>query len=205
MNAEIEHAAAIESHVRRIVGPTILMGDGSYFDFADPASTTMSIDDYAWGIAGTNRFRCQTRARLWGGRRCFYNVGQHVVLLARQMIADGHDRADCYDGLMHESGEVVIGDPPGPMKPMVPDLKGLEKECDRGVGQRFGVLMRDPGLIKRYDIRMLATEKRDLMPQGSDDSWQWADGYEPFAFEIEPWSGEVAVEQFLTLWQELRP
>jgi hypothetical protein len=187
-----------EAHTRRIVGPTILMGDGSYFDFESPHTTEMTLADYAWALAGTNRFRCQTRrADKIGWPRCFYNVAQHCVLIYRQMRDDDCDPADCFAGLMHESDEVPWGDPPGPAKPLVPGFKPIAKTWGEGIDRHFNVVTRDPALIKKYDLRMLATEKRDLMPHGRGDAWQWIAGYEPFGFQIRPWSGEEAAENFI--------
>ncbi len=194
-----------ERHVRRIIGPTILMGDGSYFDFEDPWSSKMTIEDYAWALAGTNRFRSQTRSRLHHGARCFYNVAQHCVLLSAMMSEHGCSREDCFAGLMHESGEVPWGDCPGPAKPLVPDLKAREKRDDAAISGLFGVVVRDPALIKRYDLRMLATEKRDLMPHGSSDQWQITAGYEPFDIEISPWTGLASAAAFLARFRALRP
>lgn len=194
---------AAEQHIRRIVGPAILMGDGSYFDFEDPWSSTMTIEDYAWALAGTNRFRGQTRYRAGGGHRCFYNVAQHCVLLAYYMKEDGCDPVDVFAGLMHEAGEVPWGDPPGPAKGLVPDLKAREKRDDEAIRGLFGVQMRDPDLIKRYDLRMLATEKRDLMPQGHGERWEHVKGYEPFPRVIHPWRGEDAADSFLRAYAEL--
>jgi hypothetical protein len=197
------NVAAAESHVRRIVGPTILMGDGSYFDFEDPASSQMTIDDYAWALAGTNRFRGQTRERGYFHRRCLYNVAQHCIVLAQHMLDDGHDRADALAGLMHEAGEVPWGDTPGPAKPLVPDLKAREKRDDAIIRGLFGAQMRDPDLIKQYDLRMLATEKRDLMPHGAGEGWEWIRGFEPFPETIRPWRPEWAAAEFVRMYRHL--
>jgi hypothetical protein len=197
-NAEVQNL-----HTRRIVGPTILMGDGSYFDFESPESSTMSIEDYAWGLASAIRFRGQTRSRLRGGARCLYSVAEHCVRMAIQMDEDGHSPAHAYAALMHEGGEVPWGDTVGPAKSMVPGLRDQEKRCERASFVQWGVVMSDPDLIKRYDLRMLATEKRDLMPQGSGDQWAWVKGFEPFEFEIDPWSLEAAADRFLAAHRKL--
>jgi hypothetical protein len=195
--------------VRRIIGPTILMGDGSYYDYEDPDSSQMTIEDYAWGLAGKTRFSSQTRARLLGGRRCLYSVAQHCVLMARHLIADGHGFKHAYAGLMHEGGEVVWGDLPGPAKILVPEFKAREKRAERASFARWGVEMTDPALIKRYDLRMLATEKRDLMPQGAADEWANAEDAvgqvinEPFILPITPWPLEESASIFITEWEQL--
>ena len=206
MNTEAlspEIKAAADAHVRRIVGPTILMGDGSYFDYDAPELTTMTIRDYAWGLC-TPRFRCQTRLRSnW--QRCLYYVVQHVVLMTEYMAADGHSREDCFAGLMHESDEVVFGDPPGPIGRRHLNLRNDRKLWAAGIDAHFGVTCPHPDLIKRYDLRMLATEKRDLMPQGSNDVWPVEQDFSPFDAEIIPWSPEIGVARFLNLYRKFMP
>lgn len=199
------HAAAHQ--VKHIVGPTILMGDGSYFDFEAPEATTMSIEDYAWALAGTNRFRNQTRYRTENGigPRCLYNVCQHTVLLADQLLADGYDDEVAYEGLMHESDEVPWGDFPGPAKALMPvEFRARIKRDGDAIDDLFGVTHLHKDLIKRYDLRMLATEKRDLMPHSHTQTWEWLRGYEPFEFRIACWSGEMAASAFLMLYRKLR-
>lgn len=198
-----ETAAAAEAHIRRIVGPTILLGDGSYFDYDDPAATTMTIDDYAWGLC-TPRFRGQTRTRV-GNQRCLYFVVQHCCLIAEQLRAWGHGRENAFAGLMHESDEVVWGDPPGPIKGRFPKLKADLKRWGTAIDQHFGVTCPHPDLIKKFDLMMLSTEKRDLMPQGAQDIWPVEGRYAAFDEEIIPWPAEVAVARFLDLFHELKP
>ena len=76
-------------------------------------------------------------------------------------------------------------------------------EC---IGDRFNVPTGWGDVVKLYDIRMLATEKRDLMPQGANDHWPILEGIEPFKFEIIPWpSADHAVRRFLDLYGKIRP
>lgn len=192
-------------------GPTILMGDGSYFDYSNPSAVGMTIEDYAYALAYTARFRGQTRRRR-DYRRCFYAVAQHCEIFALQMMADGHDRADCFAGLMHESGETVVGDFPGPGKLVCPEFKLLEKRCEAPIAARFGVIFRNADMLKAYDLRMLATEKRDLMPQADGHHWanneyrEDLDDYPPFEKVIFPYQHpDQAAVRFLRLYEELRP
>lgn len=181
------------------------MGDGIYFDFEAPDATGMTVEDYAWGLASNARFRGQTRVRNGDGSpgaRCLYNVCQHVVLLADQMWRDGHMLEAVYQGLMHESDEVPWPDFPGPAKPLMhPETRALIKRSGDAIDHWFGVGTEFKDLVKRYDIRMLATEKRDLMPHVGTDRWAWTHGYEPFQFRIEPWDAEYSVERFLSLYK----
>lgn len=203
------NAAATEQHTRRIVGPTILMGDGMYFDFEAPDATGMTIEDYAWDLASNARFRGQTRRRdpvalNEIGSRCLYNVCQHVVLHAEQMYRDGHPIDAVYEGLMHESDEVPWPDIAGPAKKLMhADDKVLIKRSGDAIDLRFGVTHKHKDLVKQYDIRMLATEKRDLMPHAGTDQWSWTAGYEPFEFTIFPWDADYSVERFLSLFRNV--
>jgi hypothetical protein len=200
-----------EPDLRKVIGPTIQLGDGSYFDYTSPETSDMTIEDFAFGLAYTCRFRGQTRARLWGGRRAYFSVAQHCVLGAQELLRQGYVRAIAYDFLMHEGGEPVCGDDPGPMKPLCPDKKALEKRCERAAHARFGVTMTDPALIKLWDLRMLATEQRDLMPQSRGHRWFNAEDRaqalpEPFDFLITPLpTPDDAAFAFLTMFAMLAP
>lgn len=201
---ERANADAAEQHVRKIVGPTILMGDGLYFDYEAPNADGLTIEDYAWGLATNVRFRGQTR--LPSGERCAYNVAQHVVLLAEQMLADGCTYEQAFEGLMHESDEVPWPDIPGPAKTLLPDsVKALIKRSAVAIDAHFDVTANHKALVKQYDIRMLATEKRCLMPHAGTDKWQWTWGYEPFDLAIRPWSINQAAREFILLYQFLAP
>lgn len=203
MDDRIRNTAASEQHIRRIIGPTILMGDGMYFDFVDCDASGMTIEDYAWGLASNNRFRGQTR--LPTRNRCLYNVAQHCVLLAWNMEADGHSHQAIYEGLMHESDEVAWPDIAGPAKTLLPDeVKALIRRAGARIDQQFGVTSEFKDLVKQYDIRMLATEKRDLMPHSGADRWAWTEGYEPFGCTILPWTAEASADQFVRNYQHYR-
>ena len=204
----IINTAAAAQLTRRIIGPAILMGDGLYFDFEAPDATGMTIDDYAWGLASNNRFRGQTRLRNADGGigdRCLYNVCQHVVLLAIQMLADGQPPAACWQGLMHESDEVPWPDIAGPAKSLMHAAdRALIKRNGDAIDAWFDVGNDHHDLVKQYDIRMLATEKRDLMPHAGSDQWSFTQGYEPFPWRIVPWPAEEAIGAFHVLYAEIK-
>lgn len=209
MTLATDNAAAAQRHVKRIVGPTILMGDGAYFDFEFPDASGMSIEDYAWGLAANGRFRGQTRyppidAEGWSPR-CLYNVCQHVVLMADQMTADGHGPHAAFEGLMHESDEVVWGDFPGPAKALMPaEFRALVKRAGDAIDERFDVTHRHKDLVKHYDLRMLATEKHNLMSHSSGDQWAHGGNYAPFEWRIACWDADFAVRRFLQTYEHLR-
>jgi len=124
--------------------------------------------------------------------------------LAEQMLRDGQPNDACYAGLMHESDEVVSVDMPGPIKGQFPNFKAAAKGWAAGIDAHFnvdGIGLAD--VVKYYDLRMLATEKRDLMVQGATDQWNYLRDHQPFDFEITTWPAEQCVAAFLDLFERL--
>lgn len=185
---------------RRIIGPTIMLGSGTYFDYEDPEHALLSPEDYAYGVAGANRFASQCVSR-FTGRRVFYNVAEHCVRMSYEA-----PRGLEYAALMHEGGEPTCNDVTGPLKSLCPDYKAIEKRCERAAFVRFRVEPFDADEMKHLDLRMLATEKRDLMPMAEGDTWSWVKGARPFDWEIvKPWDSYEAAERFLRRYSELAP
>lgn len=197
-SAALEEMKALS--VRRIIGPTIMLGSGTYFDFEDPESALLTPEDFAYGLAGANRFSSQCISR-FTGKRVFYNVAEHCVRMSYEAPIGLE-----YAALMHEGGETPCGDMSGPLKSLCADFKRIEKRCEAAAHDRFRVPAFDADAIKLLDLRMLATEKRDLMPMAEGDTWSWTKGARPFDWEIrKPWSGHEAAERFLRRYAELAP
>jgi len=185
--------------IRKAIGPTILLGSGTYFDFEAPELSAMTIEDVAYGLGFEGRFSGQCFSRILQ-RRVFYSVAEHCV---RMSLAVPEDHA--YDALMHELGEATCGDMSGPLKSLCPDYKAIEKRCEASGFARFGVPMRDRDLIKLYDLRMLVTERRDLLRWNGEP---WAARHlvaDPLDFQIIPWAPEAAALAFLRRFDELAP
>jgi len=184
--------------VHRIVGPTILLGSGTYFDFDNPEAAELTIEDVAYSLSFQSRFtgHCVSRRT---GERVYYPTSQHCVVMAGH-AEPGHKMA----ALMHEVGEVTCGDMNAPLKSQCPDYKRIEKRCERAGLSAFGIVVRDPAYIKHLDLRMLATEQRDLMPTRGE-KWGMIDGIQPFEPEIFPWQDpHGAAEAFLEMYHHLR-
>jgi hypothetical protein len=184
--------------IKRVVGPTILLGSGSYFDFEAPEQTPLTIEDVAYGLAYACRFAGQCYSKRLG-RRVFYSVADHCEIMSR--LVPEHL---AYDALMHELGEPTCGDMTGPLKSIVPQYKAIEKRCEKAAQRQFGVTMTEPETIKLFDLRMLATERRDLM-NWADEEWACVQGAEPFDIFIEPRSPDEAAAAFLRRFNEIAP
>ncbi|WP_331373819.1 HD domain-containing protein [Sinorhizobium chiapasense] len=186
-----------ESTIRRAIGPTILLGSGTYFDFLDPENSEITIEDVAYGLAYEGRCAGQCYSRIFG-RRAFYSVAQHCVLMSHAV-----EPALALSALCHEVGEAVCGDMTAPLKSLNPEFKAIEKRCEAAILKRLGVEIIDPVAIKRADVRMLATERRDLLPW-KGERWTVEDCALPYDFEIIPWEPSVAAHAFLHRWNELQ-
>ena len=193
-----ETLARHEATIHRVVGPTILLGSGTYFDYESPETSEITIEDVAYGLAHEGRFSGQC-VRRSNGRRCLYVVAQHCVL-ASHLVPAGHE----YDALMHEVGEAPCGDMSSPLKSICPDFKAIEKRAEAALLERFRVPMRDKQLIKEYDIVMLAWERRDLLPWNGE-RWGTETAYQIPDQTLVPWSPRRAAREFLFRFREVAP
>jgi 5'-deoxynucleotidase YfbR-like HD superfamily hydrolase len=181
----IEHS----STVRRIVGPTILLYGGTYFDFLDPEGSAFTIEDVAHGLSQTCRFAAQCER--------FYSVAQHSVYVSRIVPEE-----DAFAGLMHDAAEAFIGDVSKPLKDILPEYRTIEDRIEAAVFARFGVPYPLPRSVKDADLVMLATEQREVM--ANRDDWDYTSGRRPLEMHIDMWSPADAKRAFLDRFGELR-
>lgn len=186
ISAEMADAAA-----RQITGHTIAWGRGEFYDFDNPNPDIITIEDACYAWAYTVRWRGQCRHR---GRRVFFGVGQHIVFGVEEMLNAGYSPREALEFFFHEPDEVVLPDMPGPVKKLIPDFKSVAKRQGGALLDRFGITISNPDLCKRWDLRMMVTEKRDLMPGHSGDRFHTSDHrtimeaeFPPFAREIIPY------------------
>lgn len=193
---------------RQITDASIAWGGGKVYNFDEPNPEIITLEDAAYAIAYTVRWRGQARSN---GRRCFYGVGQHVVFGAEEMLAEGHDRKDALAFLWHEPDEIVLPDMPGPVKPRLIGYREFADKQGSAALLRFGIEIRNPALVKRFDLRMMVTEKRDLMAGHEGDYFQTSRhqpvsdvDYAPFVRRIIPYPHpDQAAERFLELHEML--
>lgn len=195
------NAAAV---AREIKGATIAWGGGRVYDFDNPNPEVVTVEDAAYALAYTVRWRGQARS---SGVRMFYGVGQHCVFGAQEMIVEGYDRADALAFLWHEDDEIVLPDFPGPAKLSVPGFKPFARIQGEAMKARMGIVTPNPDLCKRWDLRMMVTEKRDLM-RGHEGDWFQTSGrdvvsddeYAAFTRRIVPYPHpDLAARAFLEL------
>jgi 5'-deoxynucleotidase YfbR-like HD superfamily hydrolase len=110
---------------------------------------------------------------------------------------------------MHDSTEAYLGDLVLPVKRSFPEFEKAERALWKVIAEVFDL---DPApfhpSIKEADIRVLATEARDLF--GEPTSWMGELRAEPydlsgleFGDKIRPWNWLVAKERFLGRFSSL--
>lgn len=176
--------------VRRIVGPTILLQSGNYFDMLDPEGSEFTIYDIAHGLSNVCRFAGQCSF--------FYSVAQHSVAVSRTVPPEY-----AYAALMHDAAEAFIGDVTKPLKDLLPEYRAIENRVEAAIFARFSVPTPLDPIVKRADVQMLATEQRHLMK--NRDDWDYTRGYEPLDIEIPAMSPIVARMAFIDRYHEIVP
>jgi len=170
----------------------ILTQSGNYFDLLRPEESCFSIKDIAHGLSNLCRFT--------GHCREFYSVAQHSVLVSRILPIELK-----FAGLMHDAAEAFLGDVSSPLKHLLPEYKKIEENVEKAIFDRFGVSWDQVKSkeVKKADLILLATEKRDLMPI-TGYQWEILKGIGPLDFmRIHPLPPEKAFNLFMEEYNKL--
>lgn len=178
----------------------------------DPRPQDCDINDIAHALAFVCRF----------GGHCskFYSVAEHCVRVSCAIEEAGGARAEQFAGLMHDAAEAYVGDMVWPLKkaPECSGYKVVERVVERAIAARFGLPSEMPAIVKRFDLVLLSTEKRDLMMAGPGredgakrealdstarlGAWH-SDEFAPLPERINPWTPDRARSQFLARFERL--
>ena len=175
--------------VRRIVGPTMLLFSGEYFDLLAPETSSFAIEDIAHGLAMTCRFGGQCRR--------YYSVAEHSVHTSRAV-----SKETAFAALMHDAHEAFVGDVIKPLKDILPDYRAVEDRIEAAVLARFGLNLPLPAEVVEADVAMLATEQVQLMR--NRDDWDYTRGRKPLPVMLQFWSPEEAKYHFLARFHEIK-
>lgn len=136
----------------------------------------------------------------FGGRTAEpYSVAEHSVRVAYCVEALGGSALEQFQALNHEGDEALLGfDPPSPLLRLLPDLKALKRLAHESYMRRYDLPIELSAIVKRADLILLATEKRDLM---RPEPHRWMELPDPLPGKISPWPNPYA--RFVARWREL--
>ncbi len=149
------------------LNPYMLTASGRRVDLLDPRPSMIELTDIAFALSRICRFTGHTRR--------FYSVAEHSALGATTMSDD----ALALEFLLHDAHEAYVGDMNSPLKSLCPDFRRVATRIDGVIRERFGLPPVMSPEVMHVDLRMLATEKRDLMPEDVTP-WPCLAGVEPF-------------------------
>lgn len=138
--------------------------------------------------------------RFTGAVRSMYSVAQHCVIGSMYALPEV-----AYAFLMHDLAEAYLNDVSRPVKVGFPEYGELEDAILTSAAHAFNFsysLSSFHDDVKAIDNRMLATERRDLMP---NTGRSWVHLPQPYARVIQPWSSEMAEDMFLLRFENLAP
>lgn len=168
----------------------IQLRSGQYFNLLEPNLDVLTVEDIAHALSNTCRF---------GGHvREFYSVAQHSVMASWQVPLSMK-----MDALFHDASEAILVDMPTPVKALLPDYRVLENTIQAAIAQKFGASHPKPHAVEMADRKMLATERRDLMPTCSIE-WEIIRNVTPLVERILPWPPKRAYEAFLMQYHEIK-
>lgn len=194
--AEVDRSVCIQTYT------------GRWFDLANPRPEDVDPLDIAISLSRKCRF----------GGHClkFYSVAQHVVLVtlwmaqSLQSTRDGWARTLLWS-ILHDGHEPYTGDITRPMKRAMSRegyqncLPQITERIDWAVRDRFGLgsiagFMLD--VVREFDLKLLATEYRDLMRPGLD--WGEIKGVQPAAWTIIPLGPDEAFSLFCEFFRRIQ-
>jgi 5'-deoxynucleotidase YfbR-like HD superfamily hydrolase len=167
---------------------TMLTNTGQYVHFTRLADHQYTIQEIAAALSKICRYT--------GHCREFYSVAQHCVYASQMVPQYG------LTALLHDASEAYLGDVSTHLKALLSDYKGLEEECERAIAETFGIPYPYPPEVKEADMRLLITEKQQLMPTTAECKFHWPN-IQPYPFTIVPMSPKDAEAAFLRRFKEL--
>jgi len=179
---------------------------GRRFYPQDPRPEDVYIEDIAHALSHICRF----------GGHChsLYTVAEHSVRVSAAIAAAGGTAEEQRQGLLHDAAEAYVGDMVWPLKrsPQAEGYRTIEHRVEQAIAAKFGLPVKLLPIVKRFDLTLLSTEKRDLMNEGPGredgahreaesaraqlGKWH-SDDFEPLPERITPWSPTEARRRFL--------
>ena len=135
---------------------------GLVFDFVNPTEDMIDIEDVAHALSHLCRFT--------GHCDRFYSVAEHSLIGALIFMERGDDEL-AFEFLMHDAHEAYVGDLSTNLKKLCPDFKIIEERVDKLIRKKYNMANEMPSEVKQMDIKMLATEKSNLLYNHRFSDW----------------------------------
>lgn len=174
---------------RIVSGSVILLFGGSYLDLQHPEESVITLPTIAHALSNLCRFTGHTSK--------FYSVAEHSYHGSRKI-----DPQFAREFLMHDAAEAFIGDVSSPFKGLLSDYERIEKGLSAAIARVFGLRYPWPDEVHEMDLRMLATERRQLMAEGGPQ-WDVLQGVEPLQIELRCYFPREAERKFVNRWRVL--
>lgn len=170
-------------------GEWIQTFSGKSFYPLSPSADDICIEDIAHALSLICRFN--------GHCKRFYSVAQHSILVAKHC-----SKKNKLAGLLHDASEAYACDVPRPIKhtDSFTRYRQIESIIQGSINFKFGLAHCEPQEVKDVDLRMLATERRDLM-SASQKEWDQLPG--PYSSKIIPMTPRKAKQEFLKMFKKL--
>jgi 5'-deoxynucleotidase YfbR-like HD superfamily hydrolase len=179
-----------------ICEPSIQLTSGGYFNFLEPYRYPIKPEDIAGALSKIARFNGHNKSGFLA-----YTVAQHSVHACENAPEEYK-----FEALMHDSQESLVGDTTTPLKQLCPDFQKYEDAAAGAIAYQFHLPTKMSPIVKQIDIRMAATEKRDLMVADQPgDEWEFLRQIKPYPDKIEIWNPCIARMRWLDTFNELWP
>jgi hypothetical protein len=188
-------------------GPWIQFQSGAIWYPFSPRAEDLDVRD----------LEALSRIGRFNGHCAFYSVAEHSVRCAERAAALGYSLELQWQTLNHDAHEVACGDfaaplkavrrysdPPGPVGALAisSSLRLLETMQSDAIRDALRMPRTLGPEVKRIDLELLATERRDLMVESQVE---WGPLPAPLLERITPQTPDRAWAAFIDCWNRLRP
>lgn len=141
---------------------------GNRFDLENPTETDVRLIDVAMSLSKKCRFN--------GSCTRFYSVAEHSILVSRMVPEEF-----ALQGLMHDAAEAYTPDIQARFKQMMfeasPEVEKMFTTIEEVVANAFGLPWPPDPRVKEADLRILATERLQVM---APCTYEWQPLPEPY-------------------------
>ena len=164
---------------------------GYEYEFDKPFEYDYPVEEIAHALSMLCRYG--------GHSPVHYSVAQHSVL-ASYIVDDEF----ALTALLHDAAEAYLGDMVAPLKALIPEYRNLEAKVQYAIHRNHGSHRQPQPEVKKADLVMLATEKRDVLKDEDGSIWASIAGVIPLPITIVPMTTMEARTAFMERYTEIK-